>query len=82
MQAKYVERRKLVAEYLGANPRCHRCKSAVAIDVHELKSRARGGSILDPENFAALCRPCHSWITTHPAEATEQGWLRASWEDE
>lgn len=54
---------------------CARCFSAPAQDAHELLSRARGGSIVEIENIVALCRRCHDWITTHPAEATEQGWL-------
>ena len=76
----YREQRiPLVRELLQDNPACQRCQQAAATDVHELKSRARGGSITDPDNLALLCRPCHSWVTTHPAEATEQGWLRPSW---
>lgn len=74
-----TQRIPLVRELLEDNPPCERCLSANATDVHELKSRARGGSILDRDNLALLCRPCHSWVTTHPAEATEEGWLRPSW---
>jgi hypothetical protein len=47
--------------------------------VHELKSRARGGSILDEDNLAALCRECHDFVTQHPAQALEEGWARSSW---
>ena len=75
-QRIYVERRKLVAELLDTYPVCQRCYSARSVDVHELLSRARGGSILDPENLAALCRPCHSFITTNPRIAEETGWAR------
>lgn len=44
-----------------------------AVDPHEIKSRARGGSITDPANIALLCRPCHRWVTEHPLEAAEIG---------
>lgn len=57
---------------------CHRCWQAEAVDPHELLSRARGGSITDPFNVVPLCRPCHDWVTEHPAEAEEQGWSRPS----
>ncbi len=43
--------------------------------VHEKLTRARGGSITDPENCVALCRECHDWIHAHPRQATEDGWL-------
>lgn len=51
-----------------------------ATDGHEILSRARGGSITDPRNVIGVCRPCHSWITTHPKQATELGFLRHSWD--
>lgn len=76
----YVERRKLVAELLQKYPQCQRCATKKSTEVHEVLSRARGGSILDPANCVALCHYCHSWITTNPKEATEQGWLKNSWE--
>jgi hypothetical protein len=53
-----------------------------ATDVHELKSRARGGSILDSTNCISLCRSCHSFITTHPAWALANGFALASWATE
>lgn len=71
-------RRPLVARLLEGDPPCSRCLTAPAVDVHEILSRARGGSLDDPANLAVLCRPCHDWITTHPAEATLEGWLRAT----
>jgi hypothetical protein len=46
-------------------------------DIHEIVSRARGGSLTDPENLLAVCRPDHDAITTNPAWATERGWLRS-----
>lgn len=77
----YREQRvPLVRELLGDGVPCERCLSAVATDVHEIKSRARGGPITDRENLAALCRPCHSWVTEHPADAHAEGWLKHGWE--
>lgn len=73
-------RAPLVAQLLAEVPTCQRCKSRRSSEVHEIKSRARGGSILDENNLAILCHDCHRWITEHPAEATNQGWLAHSWE--
>ena len=44
-----------------------------ATDVHEVLSRGRGGSITDPENCLALCRPCHKFITENPMWSKDQG---------
>lgn len=74
------ERIPLVIALLEERPVCERCTSARSTDVHEIKSRARGGSITDIDNLAALCRPCHSWITTNPRLAHAEGWLKNSWE--
>lgn len=77
-EALYRQRRTLVARLLTERPVCERCFSARSTDVHELLSRARGGSILEEDNLACLCRPCHSWVTTNPAAATAEGWLRST----
>ena len=69
------DRRKLVAAISEAHegyPPCARC-SGPAQDLHEVLSRARGGSPADPENCIPLCRPCHSHVTEHPLEAKEMG---------
>lgn len=80
-QQLYDEKRiPIVKEMLAENPVCMKCWRAPATDVHELKSRARGGSITDKANLVCLCRPCHDWVTQHPSEAAQQGWLRNSWE--
>jgi hypothetical protein len=73
-----VHRRRLVAEMLESRPWCEvglTICDGRAVDVHELLSRARGGSILDETNCVAVCRSCHDWATAHPAEATAAGWL-------
>lgn len=81
MEALYVKRRNLVRRLLAERPICQRCLSDRSQDIHELKSRARGGKIVgDIDNLVALCRKCHTWVTQNPKEAKEQGWLKNSWE--
>ena len=75
----YVQRRKLVAEILD-DAVCARCQSARATEVHEILTRARGGSILDKDNCVALCHNCHSFITVNPKQAHDEGFMRHSWE--
>ena len=52
--------------------------SYVATDLHEILTRARGGSITDPENILLLCRECHRFITEEPEWAKENGFV-VSW---
>lgn len=82
METLYAtERRKLVKELLQDFPACERCAIAYATDVHEIKTRARGGSIVDRSNLALLCRPCHTFITQNPAQGKAEGFLKNSWDD-
>jgi 5-methylcytosine-specific restriction endonuclease McrA len=76
-----TERRNLVKELLRDFPACQRCAVAYATDVHEIKTRARGGSITDRENLALLCRQCHTFITQNPTQGKSEGWLKNSWDD-
>lgn len=72
-------RRKAVDEKYGDSPACEVLAEGCtgrAVDVHEPLTRARGGSIVDPDNMVAVCRVCHDWIHANPVEATELGWLR------
>lgn len=71
------ERKKMLRERFGPDPSCARC-GKWAHDAHEFLSRARGGSITDPDNIILLCRPCHTWVTTHPRDAQAQGWSRSA----
>lgn len=66
---------------LDQMPLCERCQAAFGTDLHEIKTRARGGSILDESNICVLCRDCHNYITRNPREAVEQGWMKHSWDD-
>ena len=80
-QQQYADERiPLVKKLLAENPICVRCWQQRSVDVHEVKSRARGGSITDPSNLVCLCRGCHDLITRSPAEAQKRGWLKNSWE--
>ncbi len=78
------ERIPLVKELLATFPYCKarlvNCTGR-STDVHEIKSRGRGGSITDRANCVTLCRSCHSWITDHPKEGLEMGFLKHSWDD-
>lgn len=87
----YKQRRPLVEEMLREQPGCQACiiraaylKQATvnqrpATDVHELKRRSQGGSILDRKNLITICRPCHNWVTTHPHEAEMLGLHLPGW---
>ncbi len=50
-----------------------------ATEVHELLSRARGGSIVEDANVASLCHWCHGWVTENPRLATMAGLQRSRW---
>lgn len=75
----YVLRRKLVAEMLD-DAMCVRCNQVQATEVHEVLTRARGGSILDKNNCVPLCHECHSYVTQNPKAAHAEGLMRNSWE--
>ena len=60
----------------GKQSRC----SGRAVELHEPLTRARGGSILDPDNTVAVCRNCHRWIHDNPQSATELGLLKSQHE--
>lgn len=81
--AEIRERRAMLqAKYPGITlcevPYCNR----VADDAHEPLTRARGGSITDPGNVKAVCRPHHDEITfEEPDWAYELGFLKHSWGD-
>ena len=78
------ERRTMLqAKYPGITlcevPFCNRG----ADDAHEPLTRARGGSITDPENVKAVCRPHHDEITfEEPEWAYDLGFLVHSWDGE
>lgn len=82
MAARYRVRGPLVAELLAKPSICEVpwC-TALATDPHEPLTRARGGSIVDPDNIRLICRPHHSEIhDKEPDWAYEHGFLFHFWE--
>lgn len=89
---EYVERRKVVAEMLEEYPYCQACpvfaahdnkvtyKRNQSVDVHEIKRRSQGGSILDKDNLLCVCRPCHNRIGNFPQLAFDLGLAIHGWE--
>lgn len=56
--------------------------TSVAADLHEPLTRARGGSITDPDNAEPLCRRHHDEVTFgEPAWAYELGLLIHEWDE-
>lgn len=77
-------RRQVLERMAEADPMCQARIEGLcdgrAVDGHELKSRARGGSITDETNIVLLCRPCHRRITEEPAWAEAHGWALSQYE--
>jgi hypothetical protein len=57
------------------------CYAFDHVDVHEVLTRGRGGSIYDPDNCVALCRRAHEWVTAHAEAAEALGLILPSWAD-
>lgn len=71
---------KLVIKLLQERPVCEFPDCAnVACDVHEVLTRGRGGDFLDENNCVCLCRVCHRWVTDHPLEAEELGFVKSAY---
>jgi 5-methylcytosine-specific restriction endonuclease McrA len=70
------ERTEVLRPLREAQTWCSRCgRTTPDLDGHEIRSRARGGSIVEPSNVVLLCRfPCHAWVTEHPLLAEAEGW--------
>jgi 5-methylcytosine-specific restriction endonuclease McrA len=91
-EAEYKLRRPLVARLLEERPLCEACPIFAAhdergaygrrqsVDIHELKRRSQGGSILDENNLMAVCRPCHTRIGNYPQLAFDLGLSRHGYE--
>lgn len=62
---------------------CERC-GRQGNTFHHRKNRSGGGG-WDCANIVYLCgdgtRGCHGWVTTHPAEASKEGFHVKPWED-
>lgn len=59
---------------------CQRCGVERATDAHEVRTRARGGSITDLSNIRLLCRVCHDFLTRSPRQAEAEGFVIHSWD--
>ncbi len=71
----------LIAEGAPCEVRLEGCNRRAA-DGHEVKTRARGGSIVDPRGVVLVCRSCHIQITRLSGKdgwAVRHGWVCASW---
>jgi len=91
-EEEYKLRRPFVEEILTKHPACQACpvfaqhdekkvyKRNRSTDVHELIRRSQGGSILDPDNVLAVCRPCHTRIGNYPQLAFDLGLAKHGWE--
>ena len=78
--AKLAERKKLVKRLKDERVICEatipEICSGVPSDVHEIKTRGRGGNYWnDEENVLVLCRPCHSFVTTNPKWSLDNGFV-------
>lgn len=92
-EAEYRLRRPLVARLLAERPWCEACPVFAAhdgkvtyvrrpsVDVHELRRRSQGGSILEEDNLLCVCRDCHRRIGNYPRLAFDLGLARHGWED-
>lgn len=79
--AENRERAKVIAVLFPPGTLCGCGCGRLATDVHEILSRARGGSITDPPNLAPLARwPCHREITDEAPWGYAKGLSRHSWD--
>lgn len=72
MTAAERRARRIVAE--RSNGVCELCDQARAGEWHHRLPRGRGGR-WEPSNGLHLCTGCHRWVTEHPAESYDEGWL-------
>lgn len=78
------ERRALVVALLAERPWCEirwdeNCQGR-AVDVDEIRSRARGGDFLNPADCQTAYRYCHDRKHAEPTEAVRRGVARNSWD--
>jgi len=87
----YRQRRPLVERLLRERPACEACPVFAAYDgavvynrrpssdIHELKRRSQGGSILEERNLLSICRQCHTNIGNNPALSESLGLALPGW---
>lgn len=64
---------KLRIKFLEENPICCVCRENLATEVHHAEGK-ENELLLKVESFRPICRPCHTRITEHSAEAIEKGY--------
>ena len=75
--------RSCIAILAGAPGRCASPDgNRHPLEVHEIKTRGRGGSIYSTTNCIAVCQRHHDWITGNPEDAYGLGLVRHSWDPE
>jgi hypothetical protein len=85
VRTKFPDRQQLCVVYVLSQHRPEVPAEVIAQcrrwadDVHEPLTRARGGSITDPENAVPPCRPCHDALGLEPQWGYDLGLLRHSW---
>jgi 5-methylcytosine-specific restriction endonuclease McrA len=72
-------RRAMVTALYPERPRCACRCGRLADDLHEILSRARGGSITDPANCVPLARYCHDQATSEDPRMYALGLVVHSW---
>lgn len=77
--AENRERRAMVTRLYPERPRCACGCGRLADDLHEILSRARGGSIVDPGNCVPLARYCHDKATNEDPRFYDLGLVVHSW---
>jgi 5-methylcytosine-specific restriction endonuclease McrA len=73
-------RAAVIAAAWPERPRCACGCGRLADDVHEVLSRARGGSITDRANMRPLARWCHDKATDEDPRFYDLGLVVHSWE--
>jgi 5-methylcytosine-specific restriction endonuclease McrA len=72
---------KLRGPFMEAHPLCQNC-GGLSEELHH-KAGRQGARLTDPDNFAALCSPCHERASTHPLWAYARGLsLHRTWDSE
>lgn len=61
--------------FLAGKPICEICHRGCSFDVHHRRGRY-GLSLLDQEDWLAICRSCHDEIHRNPRRARTLGYIR------
>lgn len=76
-ESEYSNKRKI---FMLEHPMCQANISGLctsqSTDVHHIKGRS-GELLLEVSEWMSVCRACHTWIETHPIEATALGFRKS-----